>query len=290
MANEINSGQPTGTAQDMAETRAALKKMRTSPTACAANPPAPGPVIGSAIPAKVPKKRVVKKPPSGSGAQPPSDGGGSGGGGSGSGGSQPSGNGGGIEDRIKKLSVLQLAIIGVIIMIAFTFIAAEGNSYFMRAQLPVIKAQQQLEASQLELETAKLELESKRKGVEAKSALPATKPVGLLTTFPCENDQEKKEGFAKTDIQNVDRQDVSFRANPGCAWVIVSVPLRTLAGTGFLFNKDDSSSTTGYSGCGTFGTGDRKADSPEECGRYFNRNQGVLHRLIIENGGVVFFN
>lgn len=267
---------------DIEKTRSILKGI----TASAVNPSV-STGIGSAI-SSVKKKRVVKKPPSdngGGGNKPPSDGGGNGG----SGGNSSS-SGGGMEDRLKKMSVFQLIIFGTMVMIIFTFIASKGNSYLMESQLPTLMAKNSLEKDRIVIEQAKIDLERQRREMEAKASEPTTKPIESITTFSCGTDEEKEGGYAKMNIQNIDRNNVSYKASPGCAWVRISVPVHSLTGTKYLSNKDDSSSSTGYTGCATFVIGDRKADSQEFCRSFLDNNQGVLLRLVVLDGGVVFLN
>lgn len=189
----------------------------------------------------------------------------------------------------KHLVIILMIIIGLLVFFIFS---SRNNS-----NLPIEKVTSSsttenipklISKPNIELKT--LPLEKNQIQTNSISPILPKRMVETLTTFGCSTLEEKNAGFALLEIQEVNRSNVGFKASSGCLWIRFTVPVNTFAGTGYFFDKEDSSSPTGHIGCGTFGMIGRKVDSQEDCRRFLNNNQGTLLRLVIKTEGIVIIN
>lgn len=197
------------------------------------------------------------------------------------------GNGGMYWFGSSKHNRVLFLLLGVIVILLLLLFGGSGVSNETKKEIYVEKKKTMQPETQVVREAPVRRFES-APPVSSITESPQP-PTKILNTFTCGEGQaeESSRGFAAMDIQNMDRNGVSYQIPVGCAWIKVSTQVQNLTGSDFLFAVKDSSSPTGKMGCGTYGVVDGSY-SVKECMRFLNDRKGQMIEVYVK--GVVFIN
>ena len=169
-------------------------------------------------------------------------------------------------------------------LVAMIFIALAGQGV-MTAFSAISLPAQEKQVALLERMQAS-DAAAKKAEKEVSDPIKNKIEVVTLPTKSCRTDEDKDQVFSST-VTTLDQDNASYEASPGCLLVKVGTRIRTFDGSKYLIKKEDASSPTGFTGCGTIGGANH---SLIECLSFLNAHRGQRLQLTIVDGGYVNFN
>lgn len=151
----------------------------------------------------------------------------------------------------------------------------------MESPTPTQEAQIKIERERIAIEQAKIDLERQRREMEVKASEPATIVYG--TMFSCGTIEEKDEGYAKADTQQVNAGE-SMHLSPGCAAIRINGTVTKLDADKYelVVPVDDY-----YGNSYKCGNANGHNDSIFSCTEFLSRHAGKTVLAILKDGGYV---
>lgn len=172
------------------------------------------------------------------------------------------------------IAMMLLSVAGQGVLSVFNMINNAANLPAQEKQVAFIE---RMQASNIALKKAEKEVSDPIKNkIE----------VVTLPTKSCRTDEDKDQVFSSS-VTTLDQDNASYEASSGCLLVKVGTRIRTFDGSKYLIKKEDASSPTGFTGCGTIGGANH---SLTDCLNFLNAHRGQRLQLTIVDGGYVNFN